>query len=184
MRDLFRRASFLFWQHPILCLPIATVDPLVFGLNLLDQKMTRAIILNIVTSHSVLGNTPEPISPTTNLHTMKWLLLTKPIDWGTHLIALCLYVWALMTTAVIISTLRSRQKLSLSRIRSPLQQSFPCLVSFSLKLLIVIGIAAIPFMLFTFVFFERSGARYVSIQNFSLVISAIYSSAIAFFGLP
>jgi hypothetical protein len=183
MRNLFRRASFLFWQYPILWLPIVIIDPLVLGLNLLDEKMTHAIILSLVTRHSVLGSTPEPTASTSfQIPTM--LFLTKPVDWGTHLIALYLYVCAMMTIFTLISMLRSRQELSLSKILSPLQQSFSRLVFFSLKLLIVIGIAAIPFLLFTFVFFERNGARYISIQNFSLVIATLPTSAIAYFMAP
>jgi hypothetical protein len=184
MQNLFRRASFLFWQYPILWLPIVIVYPLVFGLNLLANKLTHAIILSVFTTHSVLGNAPEPIAPPTSLQTLKWLLLTKPIDWGTHLVAICLYACALVATGSMISAIRSAQKLLFGRIFSPLQRSLPSLVYFSLKLLIVIGILAVPFSLFTFVFFEKNGARYISIQNFSLVFGTLYSLAIGYFMAP
>jgi len=183
MRNLFRQTSFLFWQYPILWLPIVIVDPIVFCLNLFDHKVTHAIILSVVTKHSVLGGASEPIIPT-SFQTLKILFLTKPIDWGTHLVALYLYICAMMTILALTSALRSKQKLSPSRVLLPFQQSFPNVVFFSLKLLVAVGIAAIPFFIFTFVFFERNGARYVSVQNFSLVFSTLALSALAYFVAP
>jgi hypothetical protein len=184
MRNLFRRVSFFFWQYPILWLPVAIVDPLVFSINLFAEKLTHAIILSVVTTHSVLSNTPDPITPLSNLQTLRWLLLTKPIDWGSHLLALCLYVCALMTTCSIVSTFRSKQKLSVRKILSPIQRSFRRLVYFSLKLLIVIGIAAIPFILITVFIFQKNGARYISIENFSIIFSTLGTSAIAYLMAP
>jgi hypothetical protein len=183
MRNLFRRTSFFFWQYPILWLPVAIVDPIVFCFNLLDQKLTHGMILTLVTRHTVLGNAPESIVPSAS-QTLKIILLTKPINWGTHLVALCLYVSAMMTIFTLISALSSRQNLSFSRILLPLQHSFPRLVFFSLKLLIAIGFAAIPFLLVTVLFFEKTGVRYISIRTFSLIFSALACSAIAYLVAP
>jgi hypothetical protein len=185
MRNLFRRASFLYWQHPILWLPIAIVDPIIFFLNLLDDRLTRAIVLSVVTEHSVLSNTPEAISPISSQasRTLEWLLLTKPIDWATHLIAICLYACAMMTIFNLITALRSTQKLSLSKILLPLQRSFPGLVFFSLKLLIAIGIGAI-LLITVFVFFVRNAARYTSTQNLGLLFSVLAFSVLGYLTAP
>jgi hypothetical protein len=183
MRNLFRRASSLFWQYPILWLPIVIADPLVLGLNLLDHKVTHAIILSLVTNHSVLGNAPEPIAAT-SFQTLKILLLTKPIDWGTHLIALCLYGCAMMAIFTLLSALRLRQQLSIGEVLYSLQKFFSRLMFFSLRLLIAIGIAAIPFTLLAIVFFQRNGARFVSTGTFSIALSAIFFSAIGYLAAP
>ncbi len=183
MRNLFRRASFLFWQYPILWLPIVVVDPIVFCLNTFANKLNHAIILSVVTSHSVLGNTPEPIAPS-SFQTLKILLLTKPIDWGSHLIALCLYISAMMATFTLISALRSKQRFSLGSILYPLQQSFSRLVFFSLKLLIAIGIAALILSSVVVVFFQKNGTRFISTQNFGYFFATLALSAIAYLMAP
>jgi hypothetical protein len=183
MRNLFRRTSFVFWQYPILWLPVAIVDPIVFCLNLLDRKLTHAMIFTLVTKHSVLGNAPEPIVPSA-FQTLKIILLTKPINWGTHLVALCLYVSAMMTILVCISAIYSEQKLSLRKIFFKLRQSISSLIFFSLKLLVAIGIATIPLFLFTAVFVAKNGTRYISIQHFGLILTTFAFSAIAYFAAP
>jgi hypothetical protein len=183
MRNLFRRTSFVFWQYPILWLPIAIVDPIVFCLNMLDRKLTHAMILTLVTKHSVLGNAPEPIVPGT-FQTLKIVLLTKPIDWGTHLVALCLYVSAMMTIFVCISARYSEQRLSLRKIFFKLKQSIPSLIFFSLKLLVAIGIATIPLFLFIAIFVAKNGTRYLSIQRFSLIMTILAFAAFAYFAAP
>jgi hypothetical protein len=183
MRNLFRRTSFVFWQYPILWLPVAIVDPIVFCLNLLDRKLTHAMILTMVTKHSVLGNAPEPIVPSA-FQTLKIVLLTKPIDWGTHLVALCLYVSAMVTILVCISAICSEQKLSLRRIFFKLRQSITSLIFFSLKLLVAIGVATIPLFFFTAVFVAKNGTRYISIQLFGFIVATLAFSAIAYFAAP
>jgi hypothetical protein len=182
MRNLFRRASFLFWQHPILWLPIVIVDPLVLYLNLLDKKLTHAIIFNVVTRYSVLG-APES-TPVTSLQTLKILFLTKPIDWGTHFISLCLYTCAMIAIFNLISALRLKQDLSRGTVLGPVQKSFTRLTFFSLKLLITIGIAAIPFIALTITFVQRNGALYVSTKTFGNALSTIFFSAIAYLFAP
>ncbi len=157
--------------------------PIVFCLNPLDHKLTHAIILNVATKHSVLGNTAEPITSTT-LQTATILFLTKPIDWVTHFVALCLYVSAMISVFSLLSALRFKQELSLSTILVPLQQSFGRLVAFSLKLLIVIGIGVIPFVIAITVFFRTNSTRFISIQTFSYVFAALSFSTIAYLISP
>lgn len=180
MRDLFRRASDLFWQHPILWLPVAVADLASFGLTQLQKWLTHAIITHMVTVHSVLTNAPEPAD--IGKLTMKVVLLTRPIVWGNYLLSLCLYTFAMIAISTTLPQLAAEEKFSPSSTLGAIRRSGSRVLIFAFKLLVLIGIAAIPLaasgVLFT---------RYIRlIPNFYFYYGVVVSlmAALAYFVAP
>ena len=167
--------------HPLA--PVVVVDLAGFCLNLLQKKITSSIITSIVSSHSVLGTTPEPLNVTGRI-TLEVVLLTKPIVWCTHLLKLCLYASAMVTIFILISMFSAKQQPSLDSIISSLRQSFSRLFVFSLKTLISIGIAAIVAFLSVFLFLQTHGTRLMSTRNFGYVLASLLFPAIAYVMAP
>jgi hypothetical protein len=189
MRNLFRRSSFLFWQYPILWLPVGIADLAAFCLTQLETRLTHSIVARLVAGHSVLGNTPDPIN-IGGLSIIKVALLTRPVVWGNHLLSLCLYTAAMIAISTLIPQLIAEGSSSSKRVLSILQKSGSSLVIFAFKILLLIGLAAIPLAVFAGLISHGSlrvpfyGAIIVPIYYAGFAAASLLSAAIGYLIAP
>ena len=101
MQSLWRKASWLFWQYPVLWLPVLVADLAGSLLNILRKIITHQVTFwlqpgdSVFSHHSVL-NLPAGVSSL-------WLL--APLNVWTNLMRLCLYSTAFVLTGALIKTL-------------------------------------------------------------------------------
>jgi hypothetical protein len=101
MTNLFRRASYLFWQYPILWVPIFAADILDTLLKEVRPLITHALIQCVLQSHSVLSSVPDPLQASQQ-STWKAAFLSAPIVWGSHFVGIVLYASAMTMTATLV----------------------------------------------------------------------------------
>ena len=106
MRTIWRTTAYLFWQHPILWLPVILADLIAFCLRLLQGWMTHAVINSLLVEHSVLSSNPEPLQ-------------TLPVAWAAafgasrllvEFLNLCLYATAMVAISILIPALIAQTK--------------------------------------------------------------------------
>jgi hypothetical protein len=91
MRNLLKRASYLFWQYPRLWLPVLAAEVLKYWIFVVDRAGERAVRLAL-TPHSVLGGQLEPPRGFAQL---KIAVATGAIFWPALFIGVVLYMAAL-----------------------------------------------------------------------------------------
>src|ERR1700722_2601620 len=103
MISVWQRTVFLFWQYPILWLPILAADFAGYWLARLQQLVTHHIVFWVVQSgpHSVLGNVPAPITYQSST-VMRAALFTTPLVWGNYFLHITIYVIAFVVTAAFV----------------------------------------------------------------------------------
>ena len=179
MRDLFRRVSFLFWQYPILWLPVLVADLLKFLLMQLNRAGGVAIADHFA-PHSVLGGTPEPLSPYSQSLT-KISLLIGMLNWSAYFVSTALYSLALVGTTALIRRKIEDSGESFWGLVSGFQVSPGRLAAFSAKVLGLYVIAAVPFILLIVPFGNRKGIFPV---EYSYFIGVLMSMVAAYLAAP
>ena len=91
MKELWRRTSYLFWQYPVLWVPVISVDLLGSGLKQAESLVTHAITMWWLHAHS--QSLSGPNEPSLVLQTS---MLVAPISWGVQIAAVCLYTTAMV----------------------------------------------------------------------------------------
>jgi hypothetical protein len=146
MISVWQRTVFLFWQYPILWLPVLVADFAAYWLAWLQQLLTHRIVLWIVQSgpHSVLGNIPAPIANQSST-IMKAALLSAPFVWGNYFLRIAFYTVALVITAKLIRN-RSQDPCS-SLALSDFKGRIVPVLKFAVRVLALFAVAAILFFL-------------------------------------
>lgn len=127
MLNLRRRVSYLFWQHPILWLPLLCVDLAAFWLHRLQKLATHQLIVWLLPHESVFSHNPAPIDQGFGHASVAWWI-TAPLFWADSLLSICVYVAAFMVTAHFIQQLLHETapnlSLSLQFVRPRLRKLF------------------------------------------------------------
>lgn len=173
MRNLFRRTSELFWQHPILWLPILIADFCKFLLTYFQTLITHQIAFAIVRGHrSVLGGAPDPpANPATAI--LKASLISAPFTWGTYFLGICLYVAAIFIVFKLVGDFVKDEKPTPSEIFSIIVHRKRSIFSLSIKALALFAMAAIMT--------AALASWIVGNQNSSAMQASIYLTALIFY---
>ncbi len=179
MNNIWRRTVFLFWQYPVLWLPVLVADFAGYWLTRLQQLLTHQIVLWIVQSgqHSVLGDIPAPITYQSST-VMKAALLTAPLVWGNYFLHIAIYTLAFVITAGLVRN-RSHE-LSSGLVLSQIKDQVMPILKFALKALALFAIAAILFNLLGLAgLFSQSLSSF-----FTVVLTVFFSSPIGWILAP
>ncbi len=181
MTNLFRRASYLFWQYPILWVPVFVADILDTLLKESRTLVTQAVIRSVLESHSVLSSVPDRL-PAGLQSTMKVALLSAPIVWGTHFAGIVLYASAMTMTATLVlmnpPTIRGLHEQNPDR-------SFKDTLFFSLKFFAMIALIGVPWTVIVgevSMRFPRS--RLIWGGDFGILFAIALTVAVAYFITP
>lgn len=133
MRNLWRATTSLFWQHPVLWLPVLIADLLAFCLGRLQHLISHQIALWMYQSHTVLTTTPNySYQPNKVLETS---LLSAPFVWGAYFFSICLYTSALLTISRALHNLWEHRNLGFRSAISSSPTETRRILGFSSKLL-------------------------------------------------
>ena len=98
------RSLTLFWENPILWLPLVCADLLVFCFTRLQKLLTRQLIDSLLLNHPALtGQAIRPVAQPALI--MKAAVLNGSFVWGTYFLNTCLYTVAFVITATLVHTL-------------------------------------------------------------------------------
>lgn len=136
MRDLFRRASFLFWQYPRLWLPVLVADAASYAANQVRASASHQIVLWIDRRHlddlRFVGGIPYSPSALREA-----TLLVSPLQWGGYFLSIFMYASALLLTSAALYRIAQTGS---ADFRSPVlwtRSSLKRIARFSLKLLVL-----------------------------------------------
>jgi hypothetical protein len=175
MQTLWRKTSELFWQHPVLWLPILIAAILQFLLLKIQQLMSQKIVAFFAEgARSVLGGPAEPSSDPYHAM-MKAGLFAVPLSIGIYLLNICLYVTALLVVARLVQASLAGDALNLrSAIGGTIQTCRRSVLGISLKILAAF---VFGFLLFVQVFQRFTPSTTISGRNvgytFAIILSVI-----------
>ncbi|MDR3736406.1 MAG: hypothetical protein P4L10_12825, partial [Acidobacteriaceae bacterium] len=107
MRTLLKRASYLFWQYPVLWLPVLAADVLKFWVVAGGHSLSHIVTLAML-PHSVLTGT---VYPPFGSQMMSIYLVGGFFTWGTNFCGVALYCWGLGILVKAISALPATREL-------------------------------------------------------------------------
>jgi hypothetical protein len=181
MTNLFRRASYLFWQFPILWVPVLTADMLDTVLKEVRPLVARALIQSVLQSSSVLSSVPDPLRASPQ-SIWKAAFLSAPIIWGSHFVGIVLYASAMTMTATLVlmnpPAIRGLYKLNQDR-------SFKDTLFFSLKVFAIIFLTGVPWTAIVGLVsmrFPRSGLIWGG--DFGVLFGIAFTVVVAYFITP
>jgi hypothetical protein len=184
MRTLLRTTAYIFWQYPILWLPVVLADLIAFSLRVFQGWMTQTIAQNLVAGHSVLSNTPEPISTLP----MAWTVVFGATRFLVEFVNLCLYAAAMIAISTLIRALLAQTKFSWRHILFAVRQLRVQVLLFSLQ---VFGMLVVALFLDTELAMYLPRLRFLSMfstvsasRGEGLAIAAILFASVAWLIAP
>lgn len=184
MRQLWRNAANLLWQHPILWLPLLFADLLAFCLGEVQKLLAHAIAVRSLQEHSALGNTPY-----TNIHrdtSQVWeQLLTSSSGLLIQFLSVCLYTAAFLITANLVRLFLQNLSPNLWSSVKSANLRLPAILSFSLKLFVLSFVIALFITTpLYFVFFRNHRGNIVATPYFAYGVTLLISLCVAWIITP
>lgn len=94
VRILFRHSAYLFWQFPLLWLPVLAADLSCYSLRHLQKAGTHRIAFHFLQQHSVFGS----VSGFSESGLMKTSVFTLPLYWASVYLQILVYTLAIIAT--------------------------------------------------------------------------------------
>ncbi len=184
MKDLWRKTTELFWEYPILWLPVICADLAEFFLRWLQKAASRKIVNAVMTQHSVLGgNFPNGALDPGVIH--KAVLLTAPLLWGTYFVSIALFSAAFVVTSASVCGARQHQKPDMMAALWSLKGNFRGVLAFSLKFLGLYALVAFLTSLLPIDFFKALfQLPHVTPLLFGSSLALVFSVSIAWLMTP
>jgi hypothetical protein len=112
VRQVWRETAALFWEYPVLWLPVLAADLISFFLSKLQKYVSHVLIYHVLLGPpSVFGGRHGLMEPSSNALVFKAAMLGGTLEWSTHFAQIILYTIALfVTTALVRSTSRHESK--------------------------------------------------------------------------
>ena len=183
MRTLWRNTAYLFWQYPILWLPVILADLIAYCLTTLQTRMTHAVINSLVAGHSVLSSSPEPLQ---TLPAM-WTVIFAASKLFVELVNACLYAAAMIAISTSIPALMAQTKIPWQQIPFAIRQRRVQILLLSLK---VFGMFTVAVFLDTALILYLPGLHFLPLiftigsRGESYVIIVLLLAAIAWILAP
>ena len=182
MRQLWRNAANLLWQHPILWLPLLFADLLAFCLGKVQTLLAHAIAVRSLQEHSVLGNTPY-----INIHrdtSQVWeQLLTSSSGLLIQFLSVCFYTAAFLITASLVRLFLQNLSPNLWSAVKSANLRLPAIFSFSLKLFVLSFVIAL-FITTPLLFFRSHLGSIVATPYFAYGLTLLISLCVAWIITP
>jgi hypothetical protein len=138
MRNLWRATAQLFWQHPILWVPVALADAIALSLSHLQRLLQHAAD-GLMQTHSVLGGRPDLSSSPDSV--VATYLISISLAAIAALTTAFLYTIALLTVASMLRGLAAQGRASLDTAAASVKLDLRRGLFFSLRLFIISVIA-------------------------------------------
>jgi hypothetical protein len=139
MTPLGRKVAFLFWQYPILWVPVLCADVTAYWLNILRSSLAHQMLVWFLPHASVFGNEPAPLTPASE-HLALAFWLTTPASWVFWTLSIGLYLTGMVFTARLAQMLLSDERTSLQLINRSVRQQLPRVALLSVIILMLYGL--------------------------------------------
>jgi hypothetical protein len=106
MREILKRTTYLFWQYPILWLPVLLADFFKYWVYIAGRHIGHVASFALL-NNSVLDNTPEV---PTGARLVCFYVVGGAFTWGAHFIGVALYCYALGVLTRTISGFNSEHE--------------------------------------------------------------------------
>jgi hypothetical protein len=142
MRELWHKTTALFWENPVLWLPVVCADLLAFCFTQLQKLLTWQLINSFLLSHSALtGQAIQPVDRHAVI--VKAAILGGSFVWGTYFLNTCLYTAAFVVTATLVRTLEQHLRPDLPLVLGSLRSRSRRMLVVSIKLLALYALAGL-----------------------------------------
>jgi hypothetical protein len=144
VRQVWRETAALFWEHPVLWLPVLGADLTSFFLTKLQKYVSHALIYHLLLGPaSVFGDTRSLPGPSSNGIVFKAAVLGSALQWSTHFAQIILYTIALFTTAALVRNISRHESASLLSSVQLVGSQSRTILALSLKVLGMVTLLAI-----------------------------------------
>ena len=118
MRTLWRNTAYLFWQFPILWLPVVLADLIAYCLTTEQTRMTHAVVSSLIAGRSVLSSSPDPVQTLPAI----WSIIFAASKLFVELLSACLYVVSMIAISILIPALIAQTKIPWRQISFAIRQ--------------------------------------------------------------
>lgn len=184
MKELWQRTTFLFWQYPVLWIPLTIADLFGFALRQLERRFAYEIALWVVQNsrHSVISTTPDLSNPLPLI--LKTSLLSAPFAWSADFAYLCFYVVAFLMTAALTQSFSKGESRILREALADIPERSKDILRFAFRILLCFVPAYIFMGAFTWLF-NLSGLSHRLPLLYQVAIEELFVSvAMAYFLAP
>src|SRR5689334_23238059 len=135
MRDLFRRAALLFWQYPVLWVPLLIADAASYSANRLNRHISHQLVLWVYSTHSVLGSGADFMASPKMVREVS--LLAGPVTWGGYFLSIFLYTAAMLITTAALNRIEQGDPANLPNSTIAILSRPRIIARFSFKVLVL-----------------------------------------------
>lgn len=103
MREIWRKTAELFWERPVLWVPVLCAEFVAYWLFWMERLASRQVVIWLAFKHSALnGALVRRSSASETSLLLKVVSITGPLNWGTYFLNIYLYTLALVVTSVLL----------------------------------------------------------------------------------
>lgn len=113
MREIWRKTAELFWERPILWVPVLCADFVGYWLMWLERLASRQVVIWMAFNQSPLNGALVRNGSSETSLLLKVMSIAGPLLWGTYFLNICLYTLALVTTSVLLEMVFAGSKADL-----------------------------------------------------------------------
>ncbi len=144
VRQVWRKTTALFWQYPVLWLPVLAADLLSFFLAKLQKYVTHVLIYHLLLGPaSVFGARSGLIEPSSNAIVFKAAMLGGALEWSMHFAQIFLYTTAFLITAALVRKILRQQTEFFSSGARFMQSRWREILGLSVRILGIVAVFAI-----------------------------------------
>lgn len=180
MRELWQKTAALFWERPILWVPVLCADFLRYWLWTFEDTASRKLVIWLLYKHSVLGGLVPRTSGSEISLILKAALIGAPPLWGSYFLDICFYTSALLMTSALAEMIVAESKPDLLVALRFMKLRLRRVVPFSLKVFLFLVGGAVIFASTL----GRFGGGLTRMYIYGFGATAIWSALIAYFMAP
>jgi hypothetical protein len=146
IRQIWRETAALFWEYPVLWLPVLGADLLSFFLTRLEKNAARQVIYHLLLGPaSVFGDTRSFPGPSSDAPFGKAAAVGGLFEWSMHFTQIVLYTTAFFMTAALVRKVSRQATEFLPSLMQSLRSRWRAIFGLSLRVLGVVAPLAISF---------------------------------------
>lgn len=139
MRDIWRKTARLFWERPVLWVPVLCADFLGFWLLWFQRLAAKKLIIWLLFKHSTLGGSLVPRYSMPGL-TLLGVLIGGPLEWGSFFLDIGFYTMAFVMTGVMVGMISQESIPDFSLAFHVARLRLRRILGFSLKLILLCAV--------------------------------------------
>lgn len=142
MREIWRKTAELFWERPILWLPVLCADFIGYWLREFQGVLTRELIRWLLLGPASVFDSRLVPHGSVPILELKAALIGGPFVWGGYFVSIGLYTIAFVATAVLVKSIDQSGKPDFRLAFGVVKSRIRRILRFSLRVLLFFAVAA------------------------------------------